>query len=180
VHSDICPGSGAGSPVFCASQAMGGGKTHSMIALGFWRRIQTCAIGFLKRRIGPQFLGNAVSADSREKIPTPRAAMGSTARSLIKGRNLLPTFPLSSVLLALRHGKCSLPVRLSSLLDELSPYLEYADRCPCWKCGSQRGHNGSSCQSVHAVRAMDKTFCLVLSDLAGTNFSVGQERIKPP
>src|ERR1700730_17422776 len=31
-------GAGAGSPVFMLSQAMGGGKTHSMIALGLLAR----------------------------------------------------------------------------------------------------------------------------------------------
>src|SRR5487761_1534949 len=64
-----------------------------------------------------------------------------------------------------------------SFLDELPPYLEYTATVPVGNADLSIVTTAALANLFIAVAGMDNV-CLVLSDLAGTNFSVGQERIQ--
>ncbi|MFZ2950730.1 MAG: DUF499 domain-containing protein [Desulfuromonadaceae bacterium] len=172
-------GSGAGSSVFLLSQAMGGGKTHSMIALGLLARDPE-----LRRRV----LG--------EQDPAPRLG-----RCRVVGFNGRSTDEVGGIWgsIAEQVGKSDQFARYVSpllsapgpeawkqllggdplvlFLDELPPYLEYAVAVPVGNGDLGVVTTTALANLFVAVADMDNV-CLVLSDLAGTNFSIGQASLE--
>jgi hypothetical protein len=62
-------------------------------------------------------------------------------------------------------------------LDELPPYLEYAVAVPVWNADLGVVTTTALANLFIAATDMDNV-CLVLSDLAGTNFSIGQSQLE--
>lgn len=172
-------GSGAGSSVFLLSQAMGGGKTHSMIALGLLA---------LDPELRKQVLGDQNPAPKLGKCrvvgfngrSTDAAGgiCGSIAEQLGKGEQFaryvspLLSAPGPEAWKQLLSGD---PLVL--FLDELPPYLEYAVAVPVGNADLGVVTTTALANLFVAVAEMDNV-CLVLSDLAGTNFSIGQSNLE--
>ena len=172
-------GSGAGSPVFMLSQAMGGGKTHSMIALGLLARDPALRQTVLGTKNPAPNLGECrVTGFNGRNTDAPGGIWGSIAAQLGKGEQFAAyVSPLLSA-----PGPEAWKVLLGDaplilFLDELSPYLEYAAAVPVGNADLSVVTTAALANLFIAVAGMDNV-CLVLSDLAGTNFSVGQERIQ--
>jgi hypothetical protein len=172
-------GTGAGSSVFLLSQAMGGGKTHSMIALGFLARDPELR----KRVLGDQDpapkLGRCrVVGFNGRSTDAAGGIWGSIAEQLGKGAQFsryvspLLNAPGPEAWKQLLGGD---PLVL--FLDELPPYLEYAVAVPVGNADLGVVTTTALANLFVAVAEMDNV-CLVLSDLAGTNFSVGQSRLE--
>jgi Protein of unknown function (DUF499)/Chitobiase/beta-hexosaminidase C-terminal domain len=173
-------GDGAGSSVFLLSQAMGGGKTHSMIALGLLAR-------------DPVLRKNVLSA---EQIPAP-----GLGRCRVVGFNGRSTDAAGGIWgsIADQLGKAEQFARYVSpllsapgpeawkqllggdplvlFLDELPPYLEYAVAVPVGNADLGVVTTAALANLFVAVAGMDNV-CVVLSDLAGTNFSIGQSNLE--
>ena len=172
-------GNAAGSSVFLLSQAMGGGKTHSMIGLGLLARDPD-----LRRRV----LG--------DKDPAPK--LGRTRVVGFNGRN---SDALGGIwgAIAEQLGKAEQFARyvtpmlnapgpeawrqllggdpLILFLDELPPYMENAVAVPVGGANLGVVTTTALANLFVAVSEMDNV-CLVLSDLAGTNYSVGQANLQ--
>jgi len=174
-------GSGAGSSVFQLSQAMGGGKTHSMISLGLLARDphlrqEVCAQiegGNPAPRLGAcQVVGfNGRSTDATGGI------WGSIAEQLGKGEQFAKY--ISPLLCA--PGPQAWKELLGEqplviFLDELPPYLEYAVAVPVGNGNLATVTTAALANLFVAVTEMPNV-CLVLSDLGGTNYSGGQDNI---
>lgn len=172
-------GSGAGSSVFLLSQAMGGGKTHSMIALGLLARDPELRKKVLSGEQNPApRLGRCrVAGFNGRNTDAAGGIWGSIADQLGKAEQFsryvspLLSAPGPEAWKQLLGGD---PLVL--FLDELPPYLEYAVAVPV----------GNSDLGVVTTAALGNLFvavaemnnvCLVLSDLAGTNFSLGQANL---
>ena len=172
-------GSGAGSPVFMLSQAMGGGKTHSMIALGLLARDPTLRTSVLGSKNPAPNLGPCrVVGFSGRNSDAPGGIWGSIADQLGKADQFAAY--LSPLLKA--PGPEAWKVLLGGqptvlFLDELPPYLEYAAAVPVRNADLSVVTTTALANLFIAVAEMNNV-CLVLSDLAGTNFSIGQERIQ--
>lgn len=172
-------GAGAGSSVFQLSQAMGGGKTHSMIALGLMARDPA-----LRRKV----LGNAdpapklgvcrVAGFNGRSTDAPGGIWGSIADQLGKADQFkqyispLLNAPGPEAWKQLLGGD---PLVL--FLDELPPYLEYAVAVPVGSADLGVVTTAALANLFVAVAEMDNV-CLVLSDLAGTNFGGGQASLQ--
>lgn len=168
----------AGSSVFLLSQAMGGGKTHSMIALGLLARDPE-----LRKKV----LGDG----------NPAPKLGSCRVAGFNGRS---TDAVGGIwgLIAEQLGKAEQFARYISpllcapgpeawkqmlggeplvlFLDELPPYLEYAVAVPVGHADLGVVTTTALANLFVAVSEMDNV-CLVLSDLAGTNFTIGQANL---
>jgi len=171
-------GAGAGSSVFLLSQAMGGGKTHSMIALGLLARdpalrkqvladkdpaphLGVCqVVGFTGRRtdavggIWGDIAAQLGRADQFARYVSPML----TAPGPEAWKQLLGSAPL--VL----------------FLDELPPYLEYAVAVPVGNANLGVVTTAALANLFVAVSEMPNV-CLVLSDLAGSTYRVGQDAL---
>jgi len=168
-------GSGAGSSVFLLSQAMGGGKTHSMIGLGLLARDPE-----LRRRVlgdkdpAPKLGRCRVAGFNGRSTDAPGGIWGSLAEQLGKAEQFaryvspLLTAPGPEAWKQLLGGD---PIVL--FLDELPPYLEYAVAVPVGNGDLGVVTTAALANLFIAVADMDNV-CLVLSDLAGSNFSIGQ------
>ncbi len=172
-------GAGAGSSVFQLSQAMGGGKTHSMIALGLMARDPA-----LRRKV----LGNTdpapklgvcrVAGFNGRSTDAPGGIWGSIADQLGKADQFkqyvspLLSAPGPEAWKQLLGGD---PLVL--FLDELPPYLEYAVAVPVGSADLGVVTTAALANLFVAVAEMDNV-CLVLSDLAGTNFGGGQASLQ--
>jgi hypothetical protein len=172
-------GSGAGSPIFLLSQAMGGGKTHSMIALGLLARDPALRTSVLDSKNPAPNLGpcRVVGFNGRNS-DAPGGIWGSIADQLGKADQFAAY--VSPLLKA--PGPEAWKVLLGEqptvlFLDELPPYLEYAAAVPVGNADLSVVTTTALANLFVAVADMDNV-CLVLSDLAGTNFSIGQERIQ--
>jgi hypothetical protein len=170
---------GTGSSVFLLSQAMGGGKTHSMIALGLLARDPSLRTEVLENdnpapELGPcQVVGfNGRSTDESGGI------WGSIAKQLGKAEQFSQYIsPLLSA-----PGPEAWKQLLGSdplliFLDELPPYLEYAVAVPVGNGDLGVVTTAALANLFIAVSEMDSV-CLILSDLAGTNFSIGQSNLE--
>jgi len=173
-------GAGAGSSVFQLSQAMGGGKTHSMIAVGLLARDpqlreQVCSqieggnpapslgacqvIGFNGRNtdaaggIWGSLAEQLGRASQFAQFVSPPSAPGPTAWKELLGEQPLVIF-----------------------LDELPPYLEYAVAVPVGNGNMATVTTAALANLFVAVTEMPNV-CLVLSDLGGTNYAAGQDTI---
>ena len=172
-------GTGAGSSVFLLSQAMGGGKTHSMIGLGLLARDPE-----LRRRIladkdpAPRLGRCRVVGFNGRSTDYPGGIWGSIADQLGKADSFaryvspLLSAPGPEAWKQLLGGD---PLVL--FLDELPPYLEYAVTVAVGSGDLGVVTTTALANLFVAVAEMDNV-CLVLSDLAGTNFSIGQSNLQ--
>ena len=172
-------GEGAGSSVFLLSQAMGGGKTHSMIALGLLARDPQLR----KKALGDQDptpkLGRCrVVGFNGRSTDAPGGIWGAIADQLGKSESFasyvspLLRAPGPEAWKQLLGGE---PLVL--FLDELPPYLEVATAVPVGNADLGVVTTAALGNLFVAVAGMDNV-CLVLSDLAGTNFSIGQASLE--
>lgn len=173
-------GSGAGSSVFLLSQAMGGGKTHSMIALGLLAREPALRNKVLTGdqnpapSLGPcRVVGfNGRSTDAAGGIWGSIAEQLGKADQFARYVSPLLSAPGPEAWKQLLGGE---PLVL--FLDELPPYLEYAVAVPVGNADLGVVTTAALANLFVAVADMPNV-CLVLSDLAGSNFSVGQSRLE--
>jgi len=172
-------GSGAGSSVFLLSQAMGGGKTHSMVALGLLARDPSLRKKILGEKDPSPKLGQSrVVGFNGRNTDAPGGIWGSIADQLGKGEQFaryvspLLSAPGPEAWKQLLGGD---PLVL--FLDELPPYLEYAVAVPVGNADLGVVTTTALANLFVAVAEMDNV-CLVLSDLAGTNFSIGQANLQ--
>jgi hypothetical protein len=168
-------GSGAGSSVFLLSQAMGGGKTHSMIALGLLARdpdLRKKVLGDQdpSPRLGPC----TVVGFNGRSTDAPGGIWGSIAEQLGKADQFAKyVSPLLSAP-GPEAWKQLLGVDpLVLFLDELPPYLANAVAVPVGNGDLGVVTTTALANLFIAVAEMDNV-CLVLSDLAGTNYGGGQ------
>jgi hypothetical protein len=172
-------GDGAGSSVFQLSQAMGGGKTHSMIGLGLLARDPE-----LRKRVlgnqdpAPRLTKCRVVGFNGRSTDAPGGIWGSLAEQLGKaeqfGRYVSPLLSAPGPE-AWKQVLGSEPTVI--FLDELPPYLEYAVAVPVGNADLGVVTTTALANLFVAVAEMDNV-CLVLSDLAGTNFSLGQASLQ--
>lgn len=172
-------GSGAGSSVFLLSQAMGGGKTHSMIALGLLARdpqLRKKVLGDLDpaTKLGPcSVVGfNGRSTDAPGGIWGAIAAQLGKADQFAKYVSPLLSAPGPEAWKQLLGGG---PLVL--FLDELPPYLANAVAVPVGNGDLGVVTTTALANLFIAVAEMDNV-CLVLSDLAGTNYGGGQAALE--
>jgi hypothetical protein len=172
-------GSGTGSSVFLLSQAMGGGKTHSMIGLGLLARDPELRRRVLGDKDPAPGLGRCrVVGFNGRSTDSPGGIWGSIAEQLEKANQFaryvapLLNAPGPEAWKQLLGGE---PLVL--FLDELPPYLEYAVAVPVGNGDLGVVTTTALANLFVAVAEMDNV-CLVLSDLAGTNFSVGQANLQ--
>ena len=172
-------GAGAGSSVFLLSQAMGGGKTHSMIALGLLARdpeLRKKVLG--EKDPAPRLNRCRVVGFNGRSTDAVGGIWGSIAEQLCKVEQFaryispLPSAPGPEAWKQLLGGD---PLIL--FLDELPPYLEYAVAVPIGHADLGVVTTTALANLFIAVAEMDNV-CLVLSDLAGTNFSIGQSHLE--
>ena len=172
-------GSGAGSSVFLLSQAMGGGKTHSMIALGLLARDPDLRRHVLGDQNPAPKLGRCrVVGFNGRSTDAAGGIWGSLAEQLGKGAQFAKyVSPLLSAPgpEAWKQLLGSEPLVL--FLDELPPYLEYAVAVPVGNADLGVVTTTALANLFIAVGEMENV-CLVLSDLAGTNFSIGQSNLE--
>ena len=172
-------GTGAGSSVFLLSQAMGGGKTHSMIALGLLARdpaLRKTALG--AQDSAPNLGRSRVVGFNGRSTDAAGGIWGSIAEQLGKAEQFaryvspLLSAPGPEAWKQLLGGD-----PLVVFLDELPPYLEYAVAVPVGNADLGVVTTTALANLCVAVADMDNV-CLVLSDLAGTNFSIGQANLE--
>jgi hypothetical protein len=171
-------GTGAGSSVFLLSQAMGGGKTHSMIGLGLLARDPELRRKVLGDKDPAPRLGRCrVAGFNGRNSDTPNGIWGSIAEQLGKSDQFaryvspLLSAPGPEAWKQLLGGD---PLVL--FLDELPPYLEYAVAVSVGSGDLGLVTTTALANLFSAVAEMDNV-CLVISDLAGTNYSVGQQKL---
>jgi Protein of unknown function (DUF499)/Chitobiase/beta-hexosaminidase C-terminal domain len=173
-------GSGAGSSVFLLSQAMGGGKTHSMIALGLLARDPELRSQVLlgEQNPAPDLGSCRVAGFNGRSTDAAGGIWGSIAEQLGKAEQFaryaspLLSAPGPEAWKQLLGGD---PLVL--FLDELPPYLEYAVAVPVGNADLGVVTTAALANLFVAVADMNNV-CLVLSDLAGSNFSIGQSRLQ--
>lgn len=172
-------GNAAGSSVFLLSQAMGGGKTHSMIGLGLLARDPE-----LRRRVladkdpAPRLGRCRVVGFNGRSTDAPGGIWGSIAEQLGKADQFARyVSPLLSAPGPEAWKQLLAGDPLVLFLDELPPYLEYAVAVPVGNADLGVVTTTALANLFVAVAEMDNV-CLVLSDLAGTNFSIGQANLQ--
>ena len=172
-------GSGAGSSVFLLSQAMGGGKTHSMIALGLLARDPDLRKKVLGDQNPAPHLGKCrVVGFNGRSTDAAGGIWGSIAEQLGKGQQFARyVSPLLSAPGPEAWKQLFGAEPLVLFLDELPPYLEYAVAVPVGNADLGVVTTTALANLFIAVGEMENV-CLVLSDLAGTNFSIGQSNLE--
>lgn len=168
-------GEGAGSSVFQLSQAMGGGKTHSMIGLGLLARDPELRKRVLGAEDPAPRLGKCrVIGFNGRSTDATGGIWGSLAEQLGKAgqfaRYLSPLLsaPGPEAWKQILGGDPTI-----IFLDELPPYLEYAVAVPVGDANLGVVTTTALANLFVAVAEMDNV-CLVMSDLAGANYSTGQ------
>lgn len=169
----------AGSSVFLLSQAMGGGKTHSMIALGLLARDPALRQSVLGQdNPAPNLAACRVIGFNGRNTDAPTGFAGSIAAQLGKAdqfaRYATPIFSAPGPE-AWKTLLGTEPVII--FLDELPPYLEYALAVPVGHSDLAAVTTTALANLFVAVTEIDNV-CLVLSDLAGTNYATGQDRLQ--
>lgn len=172
-------GIGAGSSVFLLSQAMGGGKTHSMIALGLLAQDPQLRNSVLEGNNPAPNLGKCrVAGFNGRNTDVAGGIWGSIAQQLGKAElfagyvSPLLSAPGPEAWKQLLGGE---PLVL--FLDELPPYLEYAVAVPVGNADLSVVTTAALANLFVAVADMENV-CLIMSDLAGTNFSIGQASLQ--
>lgn len=171
-------GEGAGSSVFLLSQAMGGGKTHSMIALGLLARdpdLRKKVLG--DKDPAPRLKRCRVAGFNGRSTDYPGGIWGSIAEQLGKAESFAAyVAPLLKAPGPEAWKKLIGGDPLLLFLDELPPYLEYAAAVPVGNADLGVVTTAALGNLFVAVAGMDNV-CVVLSDLAGTNYSIGQANL---
>ncbi len=172
-------GSVSGSSIFSLSQAMGGGKTHSMIALGLLARdpaLRKQVLG--DKNPAPRLSKCRVIGFNGRRSDAPGGIWGDLASQLGKAESFaayvspMLRAPGPEAWKQLLNGD-----PLIIFLDELPPYLEYATAVPVG--GAHLGTvTTTALANLFVAVAEMENVCLVLSDLAGTNYSVGQSSLQ--
>lgn len=172
-------GDRAGSSVFLLSQAMGGGKTHSMIGLGLLARDQELRVKVLADKDpAPKLTSCNVVGFNGRSTDAPGGIWGSLAEQLGKSDQFAKYIsPLFSAPGPEAWKQMLGDEPLVIFLDELPPYLEYAVAVPVGGANLGVVTTTALANLFVAVAEMDNV-CLVISDLAGTNFSVGQSNLQ--
>ena len=172
-------GTGAGSSVFLLSQAMGGGKTHSMIALGLLARdpaLRKTVLG--EQDPAPKLGRSRVVGFNGRSTDAAGGIWGSIAEQLGKAEQFARyVSPLLSAPGPEAWKQLLGDDPLVLFLDELPPYLEYAVAVPVGNADLGVVTTTALANLFVSVADMDNV-CLVLSDLAGTNFSIGQASLE--
>jgi predicted AAA+ superfamily ATPase len=157
---------------------MGGGKTHSMIALGLLARDPDLRKQVLRdQNPAPDLSGCRVVGFNGRSTDAAGGIWGSIAEQLGKAEQFARyVSPLLSA-----PGPEAWKQMLGSeplvvFLDELPPYLEYAVAVPVGNADLGVVTTSALANLFIAVGEMNNV-CLVLSDLAGTNFSIGQSNL---
>ena len=168
-------GSGAGSSVFLLSQAMGGGKTHSMIALGLLAQDPGLRKKVLSGQDPAPKLGPCrVVGFNGRSTDAPGGIWGSIAEQLGKADQFAKyVSPLLSAPGPEAWKQLLGAGPLVLFLDELPPYLANAVAVPVGNGDLGVVTTTALANLFIAVAEIDNV-CLVLSDLAGTNYSGGQ------
>ena len=171
-------GAGAGSSVFLLSQAMGGGKTHSMIALGLLARdpaLRKKVLGDQNK--APQLGACRVVGFNGRRTDAAGGIWGSIAEQLGKAEQFARyVSPLLNAPGPEAWKQLLGAEPLVIFLDELPPYLEYAVAVPVGNADLGVVTTTALANLFIAVAEMENV-CLVISDLAGTNFSIGQANL---
>ena len=172
-------GSGAGSSVFLLSQAMGGGKTHSMIALGLLARDPKLRKKVLCAQDPAPTLGPCrVVGFNGRSTDAPGGIWGAIAEQLGKaGQFAKYVSPLLSAPGPEAWKQLLGGEPLVLFLDELPPYLANAVAVPVGNGDLGVVTTTALANLFIAVAEMDNV-CLVLSDLAGTNYGGGQAALE--
>ena len=172
-------GSGAGSSVFVLSQAMGGGKTHSMIALGLLARDPKLRKKVLGDQDPAPKLGPCcVVGFNGRSTDAPGGIWGSIAEQLGKADQFAKyVSPLLSAPGPEAWKQLLGDDPLVLFLDELPPYLANAVAVPVGNADLGVVTTTALANLFIAVTEMANV-CLVLSDLAGTNYSGGQAALE--
>lgn len=172
-------GSGAGSSVFLLSQAMGGGKTHSMIALGLLARDSK-----LRKKVladqdpAPNLKECRVVGFSGRSTDESGGIWGSIAGQLGKAEQFRQyVSPLLSAPGPEAWKQLFGSEPLVIFLDELPPYLANAVAVPVGNGDLGIVTTTALANLFVAVADMDNV-CLVISDLAGTNYTGGQAALE--
>jgi hypothetical protein len=172
-------GSGAGSSVFLLSQAMGGGKTHSMIALGLLARDPKLRKKVLGEQDPAPKLGPCrVVGFNGRSTDAPGGIWGAIAEQLGKeGQFAKYVSPLLSAPGPEAWKQMLGGDPLVLFLDELPPYLANAVAVPVGNGDLGVVTTTALANLFIAVAEMDNV-CLVISDLAGTNYGGGQAALE--
>lgn len=172
-------GTAAGSSVFHLSEAMGGGKTHCMIALGLLakdRNLREVILG--DKNPAPKLGRCRVAGFNGRNTDAVGGIWGSIAEQIGKGRQFAGyVSPLLSAPGPEAWKQLLAGEPLVIFLDELPPYLEYAAAVPVGNADLSVVTTAALGNLFVALSDMDSV-CLVLSDLAGANYSVGQSRLQ--
>lgn len=172
-------GSMAGSSVFLLSQAMGGGKTHSMIGLGLLARDPELRHRVLGDKDPAPKLGRTrVVGFNGRNSDAPGGIWGAIAGQLGKAEQFARyVTPMLSAPGPEAWRQMLGGDPLIVFLDELPPYMENAVAIPVGGANLGVVTTTALANLFVAVSEMDNV-CLVLSDLAGTNYSVGQANLQ--
>jgi len=172
-------GSGAGSSAFVLSQAMGGGKTHSMIALGLLARDANLRKKILKDQNPAPNLGNCkVIGFNGRSSDAAGGIWGSLAEQLGKAAEFATyVSPLLRAPGPEAWKKLLGDDPLVIFLDELPPYLSNAVAVPVGNGDLSVVTTTALANLLVAISELTNV-CLVISDLAGTNYSGGQTSLE--
>lgn len=173
-------GAGAGSSVFLLSQAMGGGKTHSMIALGLLAQDPELRNKILtaEQNPAPKLGACKVVGFNGRSTDAAGGIWGSIAEQLGKSSQFASYVAPLLKAPGPEAWKQLLGVEpIVLFLDELPPYLEYAVAVPVGNGDLGIVTTAALANLFVAVADMNNV-CLVLSDLAGSNFSIGQSKLQ--
>ena len=172
-------GQSAGSSVFLLSQAMGGGKTHSMIALGLLARDPQLRQHVLGRSNPAPALGECqVIGFNGRSTDAPGGIWGALAAQLGKADQFAPYItPLLNAPGPEAWKNLLGKKPLVLFLDELPPYLENAVTVPVGSGDLGIVTTTALANLFIAVAEMDNV-CLVLSDLSGANYSRGHDNLQ--
>lgn len=172
-------GTGSGASVFFLSQAMGGGKTHSMIALGLLAKDLDLRNSVLGEKDPAPAMGRCRVVGFNGRNPdAPGGIWGSIATQL--GRQEQFASYMSPILSA--PGSEAWKTLLGGdplliFLDELPPYLENAVTVSIGNGDLSLVTSTALANLFIAVSEMDNV-CVVISDLAGTNYQGGQQNLE--
>jgi hypothetical protein len=167
-------GGDAGSSIFHLSQAMGGGKTHSMIALGLLARDPQLRRDVLAEKDpAPRLATARVAGFNGRNTDTPGGIWGSLAVQLDQPNRATSQNTEAPGPNAWKEllGKQPLLV----FLDEIPPYLAYVSENPHAVPGA--AVVTATLANLFVAVAESPNVCLVMSDLAGTNYASGQDAL---
>lgn len=173
-------GSGqSGSSVFLLSQSMGGGKTHSMIGLGLLAENPTLRADVLGESNPAPSLGEVkvIGFNGRDS-DAPGGIWGALAEQLDQ-QSVVADYcsPLLKAPSPAKWKQVLGEQPLIILLDELPPYLENAVAIAVGN-GDLGLVTTTALANLFVAVAEMPNACLILSDLAGSNYSRGSGNLQ--